>query len=394
MNGIIFLNFIIMLAVTFFMRTTTNMLMTTIPVLSKFVINASVLQVGIAATLYSIGALFSGLFINGRVSTRNTPRVLSISLLIMSLTTPFFYFSVNMMEVYILSIIDGISFGTMMPLMLTLVNILSDQGNKDRAIALYTSSLSLSLIFGTLFEGSILSYLKISIRDIFLLFTLLSILATILMFILLYNLHIEKKIEKIIKFRDLINKIPDLFKNKDFNLALTGNLSYSFPFIIILTYGSIIGKNYSSISPSVFFYLLGVFFVVSFITRVCMVIMSPINNKKLLFIASFILTLTGYVVFSISSSELYFIIAFIMLGIPHGSIYPLSTTYISGSINKEDLNMAYSIFGLVGNMIFFVTPFLFGVFTHMVNIRFAVYSFLLPMLILMILSITYIYRRK
>ncbi len=46
-----------------------------------------------------------------------------------------------------------------------------------------------------------------------------------------------------------------------------GNISYAFPFILLLTYGSIMGREYYGINPDIFFYFLAVFFSISFASR-------------------------------------------------------------------------------------------------------------------------------
>lgn len=67
-SKLIFINLIILLSVTFTMRASTNMLMTVVPVFSKYVLLANLIFVGLTATLYGIGALISNILINGRVN--------------------------------------------------------------------------------------------------------------------------------------------------------------------------------------------------------------------------------------------------------------------------------------------------------------------------------------
>ncbi|EQB73507.1 MAG: transporter [Ferroplasma sp. Type II] len=74
-NTMVLVNFLMLLSVTFTMRSSTNMLMTVVPIFTKYVINADVFFVGLTATLYGIGAMASNIFVNGRISVDKTQRL-------------------------------------------------------------------------------------------------------------------------------------------------------------------------------------------------------------------------------------------------------------------------------------------------------------------------------
>ena len=152
-NKLLLINMIMLLSVTFTMRSSTNMLMTVVPVFTKYVINADVLFVGLTATLYGIGGMVSNIFVNGRISVDKTPKVVVAFLAVMTLGIFFYIFSSNVYEVFVLSAVTGLSMGVVQPLLMTITNAIAPPGSRDRYIAAYTASLSLSLIFGVLVEG-------------------------------------------------------------------------------------------------------------------------------------------------------------------------------------------------------------------------------------------------
>ncbi|AAT42723.1 MFS transporter [Picrophilus oshimae] len=381
---VIALNIFMLLAVTFTMRATTNMLMTIIPVFTKYVINADVLDVGLTATLAGIGALISNIFVNGKIRIDRTPVTIFSFLLLMTISIFFLIFSSNIYEVLVLSLASGLSMGVVQTLLMTLITALAPRELRDRYIAMFTASLSLSLIAGTLAQGLIVKY--INVRTAFIIFFFVSLLSTLIMLISSRRIKINPGKSKKIKFSDVLSKSSTALKNPKVQFALSGNISYAFPFVLILTYGSIFGNEYDNINPSSFFYILAAFFFVSFLTRLYMSTHS-IKRKELLMYFSFVLGLAGYIIIGISSYYIIFLIGLIILGIPHGSIYPISSYYLSNSVETEDLNIVYSMFSFIMNIIAFIIPFVYGLISKLYDLRIASLSLSIPMALVIIYSV-------
>ncbi|MEM0140359.1 MAG: MFS transporter, partial [Ferroplasma sp.] len=260
------INLVMLLSVTFTMRSSTNMLMTIVPIFTRYVIDADIFFVGLTATLYGIGAIISNIFINGRIGVDKTPKIVLIFLIIMSAGIFAYIFSRNIYMVLILSTITGISMGVVQPLLLTITNIIAPPGKRDNYIASYTASLSLSLIFGVLVEGFIVDY--INVRYAFVIFFIISSSSAIMMYFLSRKIHIKAAGKKGHSFREIITTASGSLRQGKVMFALFGNISYAFPFILLITYGSIIGKEYDNISPAIFLYLLAIFYGISFMSRV------------------------------------------------------------------------------------------------------------------------------
>ncbi len=378
------INFAMLLSVTFTMRSSTNMLMTVVPIFTKYVINADVFFVGLTATLYGIGAMLSNIFINGRINISMTPKVVFVFLAIMSAGIFLYIFSNNIYEVFILSSITGLSMGVVQPLLMTITNLIAPPGKRDRYIAAYTASLSLSLIFGVLLEGYIVAY--IDVRYTFVIFFAISLLSAIIMYMLSLKIHINSPKKGNNSFKDIFSKASSSLKKGKVMFAMFGNISYSFPFILLITYGSIIGKEYDNISPSTFLYLLAVFYGVSFISRVILSLRS-VNKKEYLMYAAFAASLLGYILLGINTGVVMLIAGLLILGFPHGSIFPTSSSYIAESVGIEYLNIVYSMFILIMDIIAFVIPFIFGLISEFYNLRIAIYVTLIPMALLIFISV-------
>ncbi|MFG1390289.1 MFS transporter [Acidiplasma aeolicum] len=384
-SKLIFINLIMLLSVTFTMRASTNMLMTVVPVFSKYVLLANLIFVGLTATLYGIGALISNILINGRVNISKTPKMITLFLFIMTASIFAFIFTKNIYEVLVLSFITGSSMGVVQPLLMTVTNIISPPDKRDRYIAAYTASLSLSLIFGVLLQGYVISFL--TIRYAFVIFFFISLASSILMLILSGKIKISSDNKKI-GFREILSKASYSLKQGKVLFAMFGNISYAFPFILLLTYGSIMGREYYGINPDIFFYFLAVFFSISFASRMFLSL-KTVKNRDIIMYASFILSIAGYAMLGLTDYIYVFIIGLIFLGIPHGTIYPISSYYIATSIDIKYLNIVYSVFTFIMDVIFFFIPFVFGLISDLYSVRMAIYATIFPMAALIIASIIF-----
>ncbi len=383
-NKLLLINLIMLLSVAFTMRTSTNMLMTVVPVFTKYVINADVFFVGLTATLYGIGAMVANVLINGRINIEKTPRTIALLLLIMTVGIFFYLLSNNVYEVLILSTVTGLSMGVVQPLLMTVTNVIAPPGKRDRYIAAYTASLSLSLIFGVVMEGLITS--SINVRYAFLIFLFISLISTVLMFSLSTRIKMNMKRKNRLTFKEILGKASHSLKQGKVLFALFGNIAYAFPFILLITYGSIMGKEYDGINPDIFFYLLALFYSVSFLTRLVLSVKN-VKNHEILMYASFAATIIGYLLLGIDAGIIMFIGSLLILGFPHGSIYPTASYYIASSVELEDLNVVYSVFILIMDVIIFLIPFVFGIISTIYSIRIAIYLTAVPMVLLLLTSV-------
>ena len=150
------LSILLILAVTFTMRMTTNMLMTSIPVLAKFTLLASTFLTALPVVMYAVTGLLANLFLNGRIRASRIAVSIAASLFVMALSLPLFYLAQNIWEVAAIAAVDGLSMGLVPPLLLTMIS-LAYEDIRDNVLGFYTSALSISLIAGTFMQGFLLS---------------------------------------------------------------------------------------------------------------------------------------------------------------------------------------------------------------------------------------------
>jgi len=369
---------LIILAVTFTMRMTTNMLMTSIPVLAKFTLLASTFLTALPVVMYAVTGLLANLFLNGRIRASRISLSIAVSLFVMAVSLPLFYLARNIWEVAAIAAMDGLSMGLVPPLLLTLIS-LAYEDIRDNVLGFYTSALSISLIAGTFMQGFLLSSISVSVRDLFLYFFPVPLISALLMLVLASRLKIDDGGERRnISTSTIIRTIPRLFRNSGFNFGFFGNLTYSFPFVIIMTYGSLIAKYYSGLSPAMFFYALTSFFFVSMVTRLTMSFRPPENRYRLMFV-SLAFTIAGFIALTLSRDPYEFVISMVLLGFPHGSIYPIATMSVSSSVQKSEVSIAFATFNIIFNILNLALPAAFGYIAQVTTIRVAMLVMIAPM---------------
>ena len=111
----------------------------------------------------------------------------------------------------------------------------------------------------------------------------------------------------------------------------------------------------SSTAYSVFIF----FFAVSFITRLSMAI-RPFKALFIPLLVSSVITIGSLLALPFMSTFTVFIILMAVLGIPHGSIFPISSMLIARGTTPEERSVANSYFMAYNNVLFIVVPVVFG----------------------------------
>ncbi len=107
-------------------------------------------------------------------------------------------------------------------------------------------------------------------------------------------------------------------------------------------------------------------------------------------IISIALTIIGIILLYLSQNYAAFIVSMTILGIPHGSVYPLSTLMISrGGTSIEERNAANSYFAAFQGVLGIAVPALFGISTDLIGIRLSMALLLVPVTAIAIIFIMF-----
>ncbi len=322
----------IIVTLTFSVRASNNVLQTTVPLLAKFDLTYTQLEVGLLMATMSASALVAAL-VNSRVSVAARRRlfILFSALYAVSLFT--FTFS-NRVSVLAYVSLAGVSYGFIFPNIMTAAQLFPDQRLRERVIAAYTLALAISLIAGPALESLVLAHFPLRLS--FLFFTPLGIIVAALSPLVRFPREPGKR-------REDRGKGPSVWSRVGFRVGIYTFLVYSAPAALLLTFGGIFAREAFHAPYWLVTLIFAAFFTASFLTRV-LLLARPIGRLIPYVITMMSISLAGLALVAISRSLLLYVIAFSVLGVPHGLGMPLAMISISRSFPEEERNRANSYF--------------------------------------------------
>ncbi len=322
----------IIVTLTFSVRASNNVLQTTVPLLAKFDLTYTQLEVGLLMATMSASALVAAL-VNSRVSVAARRRlfILFSALYAVSLFT--FTFS-NRVSVLAYVSLAGVSYGFIFPNIMTAAQLFPDQRLRERVIAAYTLALAISLIAGPALESLVLAHFPLRLS--FLFFTPLGIIVAALSPLVRFPREPGKR-------REDRGKGPSVWSRVGFRVGIYTFLVYSAPAALLLTFGGIFAREAFHAPYWLVTLIFAAFFTASFLTRV-LLLARPIGRLIPYVITMMSISLAGLTLVAISRSLLLYVIAFSVLGVPHGLGMPLAMISISRSFPEEERNRANSYF--------------------------------------------------
>jgi MFS family permease len=264
-----------------------------------------------------------------------------------------FYFSTPF-SVWLVTGSAGAILGLIMPNLVTSASLFRDAVLRERVLALYTVSLSLSLICGPLIESYLLTV--ISLKAVFLFFSIFGFLATVMSVFIKFPAD-RGKGEK-----------TKVVSNHGFQVSLFSIMAYNIPFSILLAFAGIYEKDTFGISLSVVSLLFSIFFAASFCTRLFL-FARPARFVGRYMVMSMILSITGIAVMIVSGNVILFSVSLVFLGIPHGLSYLLSVLTISRSFRPEHRNIANSYFYSIMMFVGILLPLVGGFMVDSISFR-------------------------
>ncbi|WP_236688963.1 MFS transporter, partial [Acidiplasma cupricumulans] len=377
-NTPIIVYLILLMSLTFSVRASNNLILTTIPLISKYYLNFNSVLIGIlsASAMGSTGIMSA--LINSRLDSKKRRKLFISSVFIYSVFEPLFYFS-NPYNIWLLVIFSGFFFGSIMPNIISSAGTIKDKKTRERALTLYTLSLSASLVIGPIIESYILLYFNL--YQLFLFFIPFDIIAVILSFKIRFPDENNRKTKRTL----------NIFKNNGFKLSVFNNISYDTPFALILTFGGIFARTEFNAPYSFVEILLAGFFGLSFLSRFYLSY-RPVRRLYITTTFSILLTITGLIMVYLSRNLITYFIIICMLGIPHGLTFPTSLTALSRSFNENEISVANTYFYAIMMFLAVAVPSISGLMVYSIGLRYTFLLFSVPVIILFIL-ILYEYRK-
>lgn len=345
---------IVIVVSTIAIRGSNNMIQTTVPLLAHYNFSFSKFEVGMLSAVFGIATFVTTTLLNSRLEVRARKTVFMMAAFAYPVIILAIFFTTPLM-LWALTAASGAITGLLMPNMITAAGLFTDRKIRERSIAMYTTALSISLIFGPAIETYILGIFPL--KYAFLFFVSFGVVAA--------------AFSPFIKFPDQEEKTkrPKFTMQRGFKTAVLLNLSYNIPFILITVFAGIYAKTDLGVSYSGVTLFYTVFFTTSFIARLTLTVRRPSENLSFLVALSLILTVAGVALMSFSAGFLMFGVAMALLGVPHGTSFPVSLVYVSRSYSPDLRSTANSFFFSIVTIVLVSGPILGGYSTQQIGFR-------------------------
>lgn len=352
---------LIIISMTFALRASNNMLFTMVPLLGKYYLGFQTAQIGILSALFGVFPFLVSAFLNAKLKSSNRKKFFVFSAFLYLVSFIMFYFA-NKINIWFLVSISGFSLGALMPNIITAAGLCEDRAKRERIIAIYTITLSTSLIIGPIIESFLLKF--VNLRESFLIFSIFPLVAFLLSFFIQFPTESESQDQKI-----------SVIKNPYFSSAILSILIYNIPFATLITFAGIYAKDVFNLNISTINLYFSLFFTSSLLGRLYLVIKPPSKIFHDMIISG-ILTIIGIFLMIISNSPFIFAISLFILGFPHGFTFVLSLISLSRGFDIDQRNKANSYFFSTVNIIGTLTPLIFGYILNFVSINLLFYILL------------------
>ncbi|BCU67766.1 MFS transporter [Sulfolobales archaeon HS-7] len=362
---------IIIVTLTFAMRASNNMLITTTPLLAQYDLNFSPELIGIISGVVSLTTLISSGFVNSRLSVSTRRKVFIASSFIYAVLFVGFWLS-NPYTIWLIAGLAGFIMGFIMPNILTSAGLLDDRKQRERMLAIYTVALSASLVVGPIIEGYILNF--VTLREAYLVFIPLALVTAVMSTLTEFPKEDTKEI---------FPPLKEVFRNPGFRLAIYNIASYEVVFSLFTTFGGIYAVDALGASYSSTMYIFSVFFLTSFLSRF-LISLRPVSKLWNGVIFSSSITLIGVSLIFLTKSLPLYLAALLILGIPHGLTYPFSIISITRTIDTRLRNAVNSVFFSVMMTLGIATQFITGYLVKLMGIR-NTFAITIPLIFLLIL---------
>ncbi|AHF97388.1 multidrug transporter [Desulfurella acetivorans A63] len=352
---------LIIISMTFALRASNNMLFTMVPLLGKYYLNFTTWQIGILSSLFGVFPFLVSAFLNAKLKSSSRKKFFVFSAFLYFASFIMFYYS-NSVNIWFLVSIAGFSLGALMPNIITAAGLCEDRLKRERIIAIYTITLSTSLIIGPIIESFLLKF--VNLRESFLIFAIFPFIAFLMSFFIQFPDKSKAETKKVM-----------VTKNPYFLAAIISILIYNIPFATLIAFGGIYAKDVFGLDISTINLYFSLFFTSSFLGRLYLVIKPP---EKIFhdMIFSGILTIGGIFLMIISNSPFIFAVSLFILGFPHGFTFVLSLISLSRGFDVSQRNIANSYFFSTVNIIGTLTPLIFGYILNFINIKMLFYLLL------------------
>jgi DHA1 family multidrug resistance protein-like MFS transporter len=379
-----------------FYRGAQNMALTTLALIIKEDLGYGAGTIGIISALSGIVLVLVTLSISARLKPAQLERAVLFSLVALAVGLVTIGVSHSIYLTTFATVLLGIAGGLGMPGLAGSVQLAAgdSSANPQRILAIYTLVLSMSLAVGPLLEAGLLDATHQDVRWPFIAFTVLPLLALVIM------VSRRREATALAAKAAASGEPPTadqpsserirLLQTPEVVKALFAQLMYAVPFAALTVFGAEVARVIDRATAAQAQLAFTVFFVSSLSCRGLVAWRSPVQRKGLAFGVSGLFTIAGLAFIVAGHSFLLFLVGMIILGVPHGAIFPLALSALSGSLPPDQLPRANSLLMGSSNFIGIIAPPILGLIAAAATYRLMMTTVLVPVFLVFAAFIAYI----
>jgi DHA1 family multidrug resistance protein-like MFS transporter len=402
-----------LLVATAFFRLSQNAALTTLSLLGREDLHLSPTAIGGLSALGGLVLSAVTILVASRVSLRHSAVSAAVGTVLLAASLIAFGRATSLTEMVVATLLLGAAGGLAMP---GLVNAVQTHAgaNRERAIAIYTITLSVSLALGPLLETSVLNSTHQDVRAPFDWFVFFPAAAALLLAGSSWHSsrrshetappHQEMPQQSKLLGQEALPAHSNggwparaddrrrvgggLFSTRSGRQALIVQLLYAIPFAGITSFGALVAKIGFGVTAAGAQLAFTAFFATSFAARALVAWRSPIEQKQPLLWASAGMTLFGLLLLGTVHGLVLLLFAMAVLGLPHGLSFPLALGLVSESTDDSQLPRANAALIGTTNLSTVMVPTILGAVIPAVGYRAMVLLLTVPVAIFTVLLVS------
>lgn len=339
---------ILTLIVALIVRIDTIMVQINGPLVAKDFYHVTVANVGIISIMLALAALFIRYLVATKVHALSAQKAIEIGVGVLLISLILDYIARNFYTFLFANIVSGLGSTLVLCLTVSVITLVSNKGETEGNLSLYSVSLSIGLVVGPLLGESIVrSY---GLRSVYLFIAGVTCIA---LAIAIFNyLPYKEKVAKESAFRNkdscisLNQSIYLLAHNKLFLNTFIATLAFELSFVIITSYGGVYAEEKFGLKPASVELVFLMLFGISLVLRIILTAYAKSGRvipRDSWFNLGLLLNFVSFSIIGLSHHISLFLVGVALFAIPHAILVPLSYIRVAHVIDKSRLILANTI---------------------------------------------------
>jgi DHA1 family multidrug resistance protein-like MFS transporter len=382
-------------------RATQNMALTTFSLLAHDSVGLGVAEIGALAAVGAAVTVGVNLGVASRVPTERSRIAAAGGIGLVLPALALLATAHSFWQLGLGAVLLGVGGGVVFPALATAIGQV-DPSARERALALFTLTLSASLAIGPLLESGILGMTGQDLRSPFFAFLLLPCLGVAALWLsgrfsyrgrtgppalgapvaqeeaALVGAVAASALPLRARAKAVVGRGP--LGNPGWRVAVTAQLLYSVPFAAITVFGAVLARSAFGVTPEQAQLGFSCFFITSLAARALVAWRAPIPRKIPVLMGAGALTLAGLVLLATGHGFGLLLVAMGILGLPHGLTFPIVLAQVAASAGPQGLARANAALLAVSNSTSIVVPALLGLIIPVTGYRGMTLLLLLPVI--------------